>query len=132
MPSGDYAGLDAWARLQVRVVLRAHKRLTLRGWEPLNDSASAIEILTADAVSKLRAEMLCSIAIRDLAATLVALSLGKIPDGEGSAWVAQQAEQLLGHPVRLGPAVAAAIILGYEPLPWDCGQHCLFRERLVR
>ena len=122
---GGRHGLEFWVGDRVQGVLLAHQDLTIEGWEELYQPPRNSPLERA----RKRIQLNRPDAIKEVLAAMLVLAVTPAPWHASAEWVAYQAGQIAGAPMRLGPAIAGAILAGYEPLRDNVGPGCGFRKR---
>lgn len=119
-------GLEIWVRLKVHAVITAHKDLSIDGWEERYQPRRKTPLEHAEG----RTELVGRGTHSEVVAAALAVIVNPMPWNASAYWVAHQAEQIHGSPVRLGAAIAGAIVAGYEPMRDTVGPGCGFRKRV--
>jgi hypothetical protein len=116
-----------WVVQRIQRVLDDHPALTMEGWDELSGPSR----YTPTKFAKLRRELVGEQGFAQIIAILVSLAFGEIPRCASANWVVHQAKEISGARVSLGAAIAAAAVLGYEPLRDTVGPGCGFGRRAV-
>ena len=113
---------STWMARRIKRVLEDHPALTMEGWDELNSPSRYTPALFSD----LRSELLGARGFAHIVATLVSLAFVEIPEYAPADWVVQFTGRITGREVELGAAIAAALVIGYQPLRDNVGPSCGF------
>jgi hypothetical protein len=113
-----------WLLKQISAVTAKQSALTVDGWDERGRSLSLPEF------AKRRAELKTQRAAAEIIAALVTIAVRGLSPSTTVDQLAAQAWRTNGFEVRPGPAIIAAIIAGYEPLPDEFGSGGTFPKRV--